>query len=587
MKILSLNTQKIYDIEISKQGENQMACPDCSKDRKKSKAKPFSFNYTNKVGYCNHCLARFVEYNTKFTKKEYKLPDPKNETKLSDGALKFFENRGIFQETIKKMGIYSDTQFMPQVNGETGVICFPYYLDSTLINIKHRTKDKYFKLEKDAELIFYNINCLKNNDTVIITEGEMDCLSYVQAGFENCISVPNGASGTAMEYLDNYIDLFDNKTIYLSVDNDLKGYELRNELLRRFGQERCKIIELDDCKDANEYIIKYGVNELRERFNGAKELPVSGIIDVTDNYDECYNLFVNGLQKGKTIGISDVDDIVTWELGRVAIVTGIPGHGKSEFVDYVAIKLCLQYGWKIGYFSPENYPFKYHFSKLSKKLVGKSFDAKYMSNADFDESYEYIKDNISFIYPEDDMSFENILAKATYLVKRHGIKQFIIDPYNKIEHRRDKSESETEYISRFLDSCVTFAKKYQVLFWIVAHPRKMNRKKDESAFEIPSLYDINGSSNFYNKADYGLIVYRNYQDGNVQVQIPKVKFNHLGSGGTAILKYNDLNGRYESNFYNKDEFDFKNWLKKNEGNTAPVIEPNTNFYGNESDKIPF
>jgi twinkle protein len=586
MKILSLNTQKIYDIEISKQGENQMACPDCSKDRKKSKAKPFSFNYTNKVGYCQHCLARFVEYNTKFTKKEYKLPEPKNETKLSDGALKFFENRGIFQETIKKMGIYSDTQFMPQVNGETGVICFPYYLDSTLINIKHRTKDKYFKLEKDAELIFYNINCLKNNDCIIITEGEMDCLSYIQAGFENCISVPNGASGTAMEYLDNYIDLFDNKTIYLSVDNDLKGYELRNELLRRFGQERCKIIELEDCKDANEYIIKYGVNELRERFNGAKELPVSGIIDVADNYDDCYNLFINGLQKGKTIGISDVDDIITWELGRVAIVTGIPGHGKSEFVDYVAIKLCLQYGWKIGYFSPENYPFKYHFSKLSKKLVGKSFDAKYMSNADFDESYEYIKDNISFIYPEDDMSFENILSKATYLVKRHGIKQFIIDPYNKIEHRRDKSESETEYISRFLDSCVTFAKKYQVLFWIVAHPRKMNRKKDESAFEIPSLYDINGSSNFYNKADYGLIVYRNYQDGNVQVQIPKVKFNHLGSGGTAVLKYNDLNGRYESNFYNKEEFDYKNWLKDN-FEFKQGIPQNANFYETPETYIPF
>jgi len=170
------------------------------------------------------------------------------------------------------------------------------------------------------------------------------------------------------------------------------------------------------------------------------------------------------------------------------------------------------------------------------------------------------------------------------LVKRHGIKQFIIDPYNKIEHKRDKSESETEYISRFLDSCVTFAKKYQVLVWIVAHPRKMNRKKDESAFEIPNLYDINGSSNFYNKCDYGLIVYRNYQDGNVQVQIPKVKFNHLGSGGTAVLKYNDLNGRYESNFYNKEEFDYKNWLNQEQ---KMVINPNTNFYEPENSEIPF
>jgi len=592
MKIISLNTKQIFEIELTKQGENMMPCPDCSKDRKKSRSKPFSFNAEKKTGYCQHCLSKFVEYNTMYAKKEYERPVYKNYTKLTDGALKYFEKRGIMQETLLKMKVYSDTEFMPQTEKEEGVICFPYFIDDTLINVKYRTKDKLFKLSKGAELIFYNINAVKNNDCVIITEGEIDCLSYIQAGFENCISVPNGAGGTAMEYLDNYIDLFDNKTIYISSDNDLKGYELRNELLRRFGQERCKIIELDDCKDANEFICTYGVQELRTKYENARFLPVDGIVDVEDNYDDCYNLFVNGMQKGEEVGLSDIDDIITWERGRVAVVTGIPGHGKSEIVDFLALKLCLLYGWKIGYFSPENYPFKYHFSKLSSKLIGKSFDAKFMTKNEFDISHQYINENINFVYPEDDMTFENILSKATYLVKRFGIKQFIIDPYNKIEHLRNKNESETEYVSRFLDRCCSFAKKYQVLFWIVAHPTKMKRKKDESSFEIPTLYDIAGSANFYNKPDYGIVVYRNFQNEVIEMYVPKVKFKHLGVGGVAKLKYNFINGRFEGESVSVDSFNNKSYIRHDGEPVTQNIDPiqqNINFWGGNDDKsdVPF
>jgi twinkle protein len=322
-------------------------------------------------------------------------------------------------------------------------------------------------------------------------------------------------------------------------------------------------------------------------------MPVEGVIDVDDNYDECYNLYLNGMQKGMEIGLSDIDDIITWERGRVAVVTGIPGHGKSEIVDFLALKLCLLYGWKIGYFSPENYPFKYHFSKLSSKLIGKSFDAKYMSKGEFDLSHQYISENISFVYPEDDMTFENILSKATYLVKRFGIKQFIIDPYNKIEHLRNKNESETDYVSRFLDRCCTFAKKYQVLFWIVAHPVKMKRKKDETSFEIPTLYDICGSSNFYNKPDYGLVVYRDFQNEIIELYVPKVKFKHLGVGGMAKLKYNFINGRLESECMSVESFNNKPYIRHDsEPEVLTDFPPqrNVNFWDTEPDdsmEIPF
>jgi twinkle protein len=139
MKIISLNTKKIYDIDFQKSGENQMPCPDCSADRKKQRAKSFSFNREKKTGYCQHCLTSFVEYNSQIQKKEYKLPEWKNRTELSDRAVKWFEKRGIQQECISKMKIYTDKIYMPQYNKEVDVICFPYFLDDKLINIKYRT----------------------------------------------------------------------------------------------------------------------------------------------------------------------------------------------------------------------------------------------------------------------------------------------------------------------------------------------------------------------------------------------------------------------------------------------------------------
>jgi twinkle protein len=269
------------------------------------------------------------------------------------------------------------------------------------------------------------------------------------------------------------------------------------------------------------------------------------------------------MEQGKFIGMPQIDTAISWELGRVVIVTGIPSHGKSEMVDYIATKLNLLHGWKIGYFSPENHPFKYHFSKISSKLIGKSYNAKYMTQVEFDLSHEYIKDNFHFVYPEEDMSFENIMIKAEYLVKRYGIKQFIIDPYNMIEHLMNVGESETNYISRILTKIGNFAKKYQILFWLVAHPRKMSKEKGSLKFNVPDLYDINGSANFYNKADYGLSIYRNFDTKIVDLHIQKIKFKHLGDGGTVNLQYNFINGRYENDLRSVDNFDNSPYIAEN------------------------
>lgn len=562
----SSNTGKLFEIEI--QGKRSL-CPECSHTRKKKTEKVVS--WTKELGYCHHCTTSFHKYEKK-QEKEYKYPDWKNITKLSDKAVKWFESRMIDQATLSELKIYSDQEWMPQFEKEVEVICFPFFKSEKLVNIKYRGAEKSFKLFKDAELIFFNVDAIQKD--VVIVEGEIDLLSYYTSGIKNVISVPAGA-GKNLEYLDNVIELFnDVDNIYLAVDNDIKGLELRDELGRRIGFDKCYIVNFKDCKDANDYLLKYGSIELHDTIKDAKCYPIKGIVKASDIYNDIHSLYINGLQCGSLLMNNDIDEFISWETGRLAIATGIPGHGKSEFIDYIISRLNYLYGWKAAYFTPENYPLKFHYAKMFEKYIGKQFKKDSASESDFDIAYEYINNNIFYIMDEEDYTVDSIIKAAKSLVKSRGVKILVIDPYNKIEHRLNPGESETQYISRFLDLLSNFAKFNDVLVFLVAHPRKMN--KQGNVFDIPTLYDISGSANFYNKTDYGFCIYRlmkedgtGYQN-QVEIHWQKIKFKHLGESGVSELQYNFNNGRFNHNGY----YDNTNWII-GESETSEQLEQQT------------
>ena len=572
MKIKSTVTGKIFDLQITKSGENRQPCPECSDDRKKKAAKPFSFNVQKGVGHCMHCDAKFYTYTEPVHKKEYQVPQWKNRTALTEDAAKWMRGRLILDDVLNSMSVSSALEWMPGPDRNMNVVCFPYYREGQLVNVKYRDGAKHFKMEKGAELIFYNIDCVKNTKEVVIVEGEIDCLSFIQSGVKNVISVPNGAGGRSMEYIDNcYAELEHLEKIYIGVDNDEAGMGLRDELIRRFGAERCAVISYGDCKDANEYLTKHGGLDLHGLLKKAVDVKIEGVFSCVDIYESVYDLYKNGFKPGAGIGMYQLDDIVTWVTGRLAVVTGIPGHGKSEIVDFIISRLNMIHGWKAAYFSPENHPLSYHFGKIASKISGKTFDGKYMPEHEFNSVFDYMNDNFYFISPEEDVTIDSILTKAKYMVRKHGIKVLVIDPYNKLDHLFDKSESETQYISRFLDKITNFARINGVLVFLVAHPRKMTTKKDKPAlFEIPTLYDISGSANFYNKADYGITVYRNYAEKNVAIMVQKVKFKHWGAGGGAVFDYNGVNGRLHGV---GQQPDYENYLGKDWNQTSEPPPP--------------
>jgi twinkle protein len=449
-------------------------------------------------------------------------------------------------------------------------------MDGKLINIKYRGPQKSFKMVSGAELIFYNVDCLKTNDEVIIVEGEIDALTLIQAGFENVLSVPNGANKN-LEYLDTCIELFNGiKKIYIATDQDTKGIELKGELIRRFGPERCWVVSFKECKDANEFLIKYGP-EIKDILKNAIPVPVKGIIEMNNIYAEIRDLYERGVQGGLTIGDKLIDEYITWETGRLAIVTGVPSSGKSEFVDYLVCKLNIKYGWKCGFFTPENYPLKFHYRKLYEKIIGKVFSIKKSNELEWDMAYEYIKSNFFYILNEEDFTIKSILDSAKILVKTRGIKIIVVDPFNKLDHKY--SDSETQYISRFLDQLILFAKMNDVLVFLVAHPRKMNKDKD-GKIDVPSLYDISGSANFYNKTDYGITVHRKTNEQNIMIDevdvfFQKIKFKHLGKQGIINLNYDGETGRF-----GLGGADRSNWLVSAEQETM-------NFYETETKECPF
>jgi len=557
MKIQSTITSAIYEFVPNGRGvEQKYLCPECSHLRKKKNDKCFNWNIDKEKGNCHNCGAAFFVYKPE-NQKQYIAPEWKNITDLSDTAVKWFTGRMISQATLVKMKIYTDQEYMPQDQKEVEAICIPYFFQEKLYNIKFRALEKKFKMVSGAELIFYNQDALLKYEDIIIVEGEIDALTFIQCGFDNVVSVPNGA-GNKLEYLDTYNSLFDNvKRVYLAVDQDTPGITLREELARRLGPERCLMVNFKDCKDANEYLLQYG-SDFRDLIKDAIPIPTKGIVTVDHLYNDIVDLFENGVEPGFKLD-EPFDEFIRWETGRLAIVTGVPSSGKSEFVDYLITKMNLKLKWKAAYFTPENYPLKYHYAKLYEKIIGKRFRKSASTEMEFDMAFEYIRDNFFYIMNEENFTVDYIISHAKMLVKTRGVKVVVIDPYNKLDHQY--SDSETQYISRFLDKLINFAKFHDVLVFLVAHPRKMD-KDGENKTKVPSLYDISGSANFYNKTDYGIIVHRDTDNNNamvdrVRVYFSKIKFKHLGKQGMTQMMYDKETGR----FYTSSP-DAGNWLKE-------------------------
>ena len=191
------NFKTCYTIDF-KPTKSKYICPACHNERKKKKEKSLYINRQTMIGKCYNCDRSFFEHKeVDNIVKEYKLPK-ELKTKLSKSVIEYFNSRGISESSLNHLKVLNGLTFMPQVNGEVNTIDFNYYKGGKIINVKHRDKDKNFKFETDCEVTFYNYDVIYDNDRVIVTEGEIDALSFIEAGLWNVVSLPNGCKNTSL-----------------------------------------------------------------------------------------------------------------------------------------------------------------------------------------------------------------------------------------------------------------------------------------------------------------------------------------------------------------------------------------------------
>jgi len=535
-------------------GKKQGICPLCSHDRKPEnrKQKCASYDWERGLGTCHNCNSTFQlhTYQRKgASDREYVRPvDPPSEefniprTKVA----KWFETRGISTRTLIDLQISEGPEYMPQTGKKENTIKFNYYVGDQLINVKYRDGRKNFKLYKGAEKVFYNINSIVGYDDCVITEGEMDVLALHEAGIKNAISVPNGATlhHNNLDYLDNCIDYFEDKTkIILAVDTDEPGLALRRELVRRLGAEVCFLVDFEDCKDANEYLIKYGKDKLKQTITRSRAYPLENVTTFKDIEGDVTDFVKNGFKPGFQVGLPNFDRIFSTYTGQFITVTGIPSSGKSDFVDQMVVGYNTNYNWKTAFASPENAPNYLHAHKLMRKVWGDMPRREDIGTTKWDSVADHVNDNFFFIDMEK-YTLESVLRKGAELVKRKGIKCLVIDPFNKVRDRNASSIDVNIYTMEYLNKIETFAKKYDVLVFIVAHPTKMYKNSD-GKIEEPNMYNIKGGGEWYDASYHGLLVHRDYELKNTKVKVLKVKFQNLGeNGGEAFFTWEPKSGSF-------------------------------------------
>lgn len=495
--------------------QQKVQCPNCIRIGKENyKDTCLSINTKEGLYNCHKCgwSGNLKQYNKTMSKKNYKKPQKDRLKKLTTNGKQFLNSRGITDEVISKNKIVSSV--------DDKSIVFPYLVDGEIVNYKTRGIDgKFFTQSKDAEPVVYNYDRCVGASGIVICEGEIDSLSWEVAGIENHTSVNMGAPNKGdknidkkLECITNCYDIFENaKTIYIATDNDDNGRNLEKELVRRFGEEKCLLVDLKPFKDANDVLVHEGVESLRERLKMAHSPKIEGIFSVDDVSESMLDGYHNGQERGTTTYIPQIDEAWTWRNGEVNIWTGYQNEGKSMFLNQLSTIKAFNDGWKFGVFSPENMPMNDFFNDIIEMYIGKSADPhyknNYMSEADYKKGMEFVKKHFFLIYPQKNFTLDNIFHRASYLVKTKGIRSLIIDPYNTVQHKMDRGEREDLYISRFMSQLKRFALDKNISIHLVAH-QITPRKGEDGRYPKPDINSIKGGGTFADKADNVMFVWR-------------------------------------------------------------------------------
>lgn len=567
------------------EGTTRIRCPYCADQRRAANrsTRTLSITVQGRVALytCHHCnesgrisldremLERrrdsYQRSNSKVGQPQpiaFNLNLNQSPRQISQAHLQYLEGRHISPQTASHGGVFTMDYYIREV-GEVPCLAFPY---ASATKFKATHVRGY--ASSGAAQTYYLAEKLEPGHPVIITEGELDALSMVEAGLKNAVSVPNGApqsvsqnnkvlpkDDTKYRYVWTLESWYkDGRKVIIATDNDDPGDALAEELARRIGKYRCYRVKFPHgIKDANEALVKLGAEALVDLVGAAEPWPVKGLFETSHYEGRVLDLYNRGEGRGSSTGLPAVDKYYTVAPGQFTIVTGIPSSGKSEFIDHLAVELATREGWRFAVASFENPP-ESHIVKLIEKRARVPFYDNHAGDGvngakvriaapDLRENMSWVSDHFFWIEHSDGApsTIDDILERAKVAVMRYGVRGVIIDPYNYID--KPGNMPETEFVSDLLTKVKQFAVGHDVHVWFIAHPTKL--KKDESGrYPPPGGYEISGSAAWFAKADCGLTVHRGSNDCETEIHMWKVRFKWIGKVGSVLLAYDPVTGRY-------------------------------------------
>lgn len=564
-------------LEIKRYGETgtgqeqRMLCPYCSQNRKNSaKIRCLAVRKTQTaiLYHCWHCDehgAIPLEDRPYPVIKAAPIKQASRAVKAlvsltADGAA-YLENRGISRQTAEIYDVGSGDAYFPDLEKSDKAVAFPYMVDGK------RSGSKLRALSGKAHVCDFALKSLfgaqtvdlKDSNTIVISEGEIDALSIFEAGIPNACSIPNGAqsfgTGEIQDTASQYGFLFPHKAlidkakrIIIATDNDEPGNKIADELARRIGRFKCyraKFLE----KDANDTLTKHGKEALKEIIESAEPWPVAGLYEASHFFESVDNLFENGFSAKIPTGISEIDPYYSVSPGMLTVVTGNPGSGKSQIIDQLMVNLAAKHGTVSAICSFENAP-DVHIGKLCQVVTQKhffftDFPGPRMSKSEMQIAKTFVHQHMKFLHQEDGAKsdLKSIIERIKTAVMRWGVRCAVIDPYNYIQ--RPKSiDSETQWIDEMLTEIRLFAQAYGLHIWFVAHPTKMSMNVN-GEYMIPRGFSISGSAAWFAKADFGLTIHRKTSGETLFVNW-KTRYDWLGKVGEVNITYDAARHTYLS-----------------------------------------
>jgi twinkle protein len=462
---------------------------------------------------------------------------------LNEANANALEARGIDVELAAKLGVGNSSKAGFDIE-------IPYRVGGVVVNRKYRTlgQQKRFTQDKDARKVLWNFDCLSDSTLegpLLITEGEFDALIAMQCGYGRVVSVPDGGpaqeqgeqQGAKYSYItESMVALNPVREIILCTDGDQVGHNLMNDLALRLGRARCKWVTYPKgCKDLNDAFRLYGEKGVRKTVERAKWMAVDGIYRMSELPPLPY-------AKPHSVGIIGLEDHFNIRLGDFTVCTGVPGHGKTAFLNNVSGNMVNLHGWKIAMASFEQKPQLDHRREL-RTFHGEKLEI-HLSPKETADADTWIDENFVFIVPgeDDEVTLDWTLKRCSTAVVRHGCKLVIIDPWNEMDHdTRDMSL--TKYTGFAIKQFKRFAAKHRVHVIIAAHPAKMQRVRGSNDIPIPGLYDISDSAHWYNKPDAGIVIHRQGED--TLIRVVKTRYHtEIGKPGDVLAGFDRTRNRF-------------------------------------------